>query len=269
MSYAVIAENEESMWHDVTGVSYHFPRKYKRVLVPGTKVIYYKGVLRKSVFRDKRLSDQAHYFATARIGQIYADATSSKGDRFAEIREFRLFQQAVGIRHEGVLIEVIPENRQAFYWRDGVRPMSEDVYRRIVSLANFTDEIGATLVTDRDQVLPDTLAPKSEGAPTLHLTTRYERDPRLREAAIQIHGTTCSACGFNFAMVYGQHGAGYIQVHHVQPLADGAGEHLVDPNSDMDVLCANCHVMVHRYRDRTITVKELKQFLRENCLYNG
>jgi putative restriction endonuclease len=266
MSYAVITENDESQWHDVTGVSYHFPRRYRSLLVPGTDVIYYKGVLRKRKFRDRRSSDGAHYFGTATIGQVYDDATSNKGDLFCEIREFRQFQHAVDIRHDGEFLESIPVNRKAFYWRDGVREITEDVYQRITSLATFAAVLSTVshVVSDAEQSMPESVAAGMEGSKSLRLVSTYERDQKLREAAIRIHGTTCAVCGFNFALVYGQHGAGYIQVHHLQPLADGVGERSVDPATDMDVVCANCHTMIHRYRDRSLSVEELRQLLAHN-----
>ena len=93
------------------------------------------------------------------------------------------------------------------------------------------------------------------------MTTVYERDPKVREAAIKIHGTTCKACDFNFAEVYGQHGAGYIQVHHLRPLSDGPGERIVNPETDLIVLCANCHVMVHRKKNNTLSIDELKRMI--------
>ena len=44
-----------------------------------------------------------------------------------------------------------------------------------------------------------------EGGKKLILTNHYERDSALRAEAIRIHGTTCKACDFEFAKVYGSH----------------------------------------------------------------
>ena len=38
-------------------------------------------------------------------------------------------------------------------------------------------------------------------------------------SAIEIHGDSCKACGFNFGEVYGDHGSGFIHVHHVMPIS--------------------------------------------------
>ena len=45
-----------------------------------------------------------------------------------------------------------------------------------------------------------------EGRREIVYTTRYERSPILRKRAIQIHGTTCTACAFNFYNFYGECG---------------------------------------------------------------
>lgn len=44
---------------------------------------------------------------------------------------------------------------------------------------------------------------------------RYERKATNRLRAIEIHGTTCVVCGFNFEEVYGEHRKDFIEVHHV------------------------------------------------------
>ncbi|WP_411573808.1 HNH endonuclease [Streptomyces fradiae] len=54
----------------------------------------------------------------------------------------------------------------------------------------------------------------------------------------------CEACGFDFETVYGDRGAGYIECHHVLPL-HMAGEGRTKL-SDLALICANCHRMIHR-----------------------
>lgn len=57
-----------------------------------------------------------------------------------------------------------------------------------------------------------------EGKPSLQITTKYERDQKLRKQAILIHGYTCVACGFNFEEFYGDYAKGFIHIHHIEPL---------------------------------------------------
>ncbi len=102
--------------------------------------------------------------------------------------------------------------------------------------------------------------PDIEGRERIGLHVSYERSPKNRELAIEIHGTTCAACGFNFNDFYGREYAdGYIQIHHIKPLSQYEGE--VDPVTDLVPLCANCHVMAHRRKDTVASVDELKALI--------
>lgn len=96
-----------------------------------------------------------------------------------------------------------------------------------------------------------------EGRRIAHYGARYERKPALRLAAIRLHGLTCMGCGFNFEQWYGERGRDYIEVHHCKPLCEGEQE--VDPRTDLVVLCANCHAMVHADPNPTLSVEELKK----------
>jgi HNH endonuclease/EVE domain len=96
-----------------------------------------------------------------------------------------------------------------------------------------------------------------EGGKKLILVNHYERDPALRAEAIRIHGTTCKTCGFDFARVYGSHGDGYIEVHHLRPISSLAEKTPVNPKEDMTVLCSNCHRMIHHRIDNILTLEQL------------
>jgi 5-methylcytosine-specific restriction protein A len=96
--------------------------------------------------------------------------------------------------------------------------------------------------------LPDGVTPGEE-ARRFRWHRRTERNPRLAKQAKQFHGLTCRVCGFNFEASYGGHGAGYIEAHHLVPLAELAsrpGRVTLDPRTDFTVVCANCHRMLHR-----------------------
>ena len=101
-----------------------------------------------------------------------------------------------------------------------------------------------------------------EGGKKAGHINRFERDARLRVAAIKSHGTTYKACGFDFGKVYGRRGAGFIEVHHLQPVSSLKKKTKVDPKKDMTVLCSNCHRMIHRRKDNVLSVEELKRTIR-------
>ncbi|MGY0701802.1 HNH endonuclease [Bacillus subtilis] len=101
-----------------------------------------------------------------------------------------------------------------------------------------------------------------EGSPKDFYGKRYERNPENRLLAIQKHGLNCFVCGFNFEDVYGEHGKDFIEIHHIKPLSSFKKETLINPEKDMIPLCANCHRMIHRKRDKVLQVEELKKMIK-------
>jgi len=109
---------------------------------------------------------------------------------------------------------------------------------------------------------------RTEGGRRVFVSQRAERDVRLRNRAIELHGTSCQACGFNFGHTYGSWGEGFAEVHHLLPLGNkDTGERETDPQKDLIVLCANCHRMAHRKRGITLTVEELKEKINPAARY--
>jgi len=100
--------------------------------------------------------------------------------------------------------------------------------------------------------------PSVEGEKKQRLVNIYERVPSLRAKAIRIHGTVCKICNFNFKQKYGEHGMDFIEVHHLKPLHSLIEPSSINPATDMTVLCANCHRMIHRNRNNPLTIEELK-----------
>lgn len=84
-----------------------------------------------------------------------------------------------------------------------------------------------------------------EGKSYIVETTRYERNPLNRQLCIALKGSSCSICGFNFSVTYGDIGNGYIEVHHVEPLSMLDTEQITDPIKDLIPVCPNCHSMLH------------------------
>ncbi len=100
----------------------------------------------------------------------------------------------------------------------------------------------------------------SEGSVQRILINRYERDPRAREECIRHYGTTCFLCGFDFVVVYGEVMAGFIHVHHLNPLSSVKEEYEVDPIQDLRPVCPNCHAVLHR-RESPYSLDEVREFL--------
>ncbi|MFW6183990.1 MAG: HNH endonuclease [Chloroflexota bacterium] len=69
----------------------------------------------------------------------------------------------------------------------------------------------------------------------------------------------CEVCSFNFEEVYGEHGRGFAECHHLTPLAElRAGQKT--RLSDLAIVCANCHRMIHRGTE-LLTPEELSQLM--------
>lgn len=102
-----------------------------------------------------------------------------------------------------------------------------------------------------------------EGLPSSINSTRYERDPEARKACIQHYGAVCQVCEFEFISLYGELGRGFMHVHHIVPLAKVRAPRMVDPVQDLRPVCPNCHAMIHRDRDRPLTIQELRALIKQ------
>ena len=111
-------------------------------------------------------------------------------------------------------------------------------------------------------LLDDIYFPESEGKEILCQHIRYERSSKNRKKAIDIHGTTCVVCGFNFDKKYGKELAKeFIEIHHVRSLSKM--EMIVNPDTDLVPLCSNCHSMVHRRKGEILSIEILKELIEE------
>lgn len=135
-----------------------------------------------------------------------------------------------------------------------------------VRLATDAQAIRATIQAADDTALSQhPLEPPyegEEGGVVLAMHKRYERDRKLvREKlkAAKAEGPlACQVCAFDFEATYGELGVGYIEVHHINPI------HTLKPGSkvklsDLALLCANCHRMIHR-SPGMISIPELTIF---------
>jgi len=255
-AHAVIVQNDESKWDDVKGDLYNYPRAYRNILTKGCKVIYYKGRMTNRIFAARRLSPEAHYFGTATVGDSIIDPDSPRQDRFCDILEYQEFEKPVPIEVNGQYLEDVSGSRQQNYWRFGVREISRDIYHKILSYATVSSYKRALPNENNEHESFDTL----EGNKRVRYSSYYERNPFHRINAIEIHGLTCMACRFNFEDAYGELGKGFIHVHHNKPLSE-TGPTRINPRTDLSVLCANCHSMIHRNKDKTLSVEELNRLI--------
>lgn len=129
--------------------------------------------------------------------------------------------------------------------------------------------IGLDLLNDEMQNPLETMEIENgvEGKKIRIYTTKYERNPTNRKEAIRIYGTRCMVCDFDFEDVYGELGKDFIEVHHTKPLFSLDQETIVNPQEDLVCLCSNCHRMIHRRRDKILSVDELKEIMEKQSVF--
>ncbi len=130
----------------------------------------------------------------------------------------------------------------------------KDVIVNVLGMILVTDYLALQNEPENELGLP-------EGASSTIVVNKYERSRANRLLCIKHHGTQCWACEMNFSDIYGKFGEGYIEVHHVTPLAEIREEYVPDCKLDLIPLCSNCHSMVHRKREKALTPQELRNLL--------
>jgi 5-methylcytosine-specific restriction protein A len=78
---------------------------------------------------------------------------------------------------------------------------------------------------------------------------KIERNRTAARNTKKFHGTRCQACELKFAKRYGEIGKGFIEAHHLRPIAtlEEGVPVKYDVAADFAVLCSNCHRMIHRF----------------------
>lgn len=113
------------------------------------------------------------------------------------------------------------------------------------------ETIGAGRVPDYDEMSGE---PKgTEGTITKRLINHRKRETKLRRAKIgNVMASTghlrCEVpgCGFEFKERYGELGKEFAEVHHIVPLGGRGSKARTTRLSDLAIVCANCHRMIHR-----------------------
>ena len=107
------------------------------------------------------------------------------------------------------------------------------------------------LLSDDDTELETMEVFGYEGRVRLRLHKIRERDARAaknkKAEALNKHGKlVCEVCQFEFAARYGDHGSGFIECHHREPLSKITDDGRKVTLNDLALVCANCHRMLHR-----------------------
>lgn len=111
---------------------------------------------------------------------------------------------------------------------------------------------GSTTVACGDSIDDESSA--LEGEALMRFVIHRNREVKLRheKIATALQGNNnrliCEVpnCGFDFLRRYGNLGFGYAHVHHLMPLREAAAHGRATKLSELAVVCANCHAMIHR-----------------------
>ena len=131
--------------------------------------------------------------------------------------------------------------------------IKDNIHVSIISQKTVENDIESIKIEDGIQY--------KDGKRKSYYGHRYERDEKNRKKALELHGTSCFGCGFDFEEKYGNRGKGFIEVHHIKPLSHQKKEINIDPGKDLVPLCPNCHRMVHRFPDDILTIAQLRKII--------
>lgn len=148
----------------------------------------------------------------------------------------------------------------------------EEVWAEFADDPDRCNTVAAAIISTLDD--PEAGGPETEvigdieeAAEGRLLTRKHlarERNRKLvmakrKQALNKLGNLKCEVCEFDFGVTYGSRGTGFIECHHIKPvatLAEGNKTHI----NDLALVCANCHRMIHRARP-WLSIEELKGLL--------
>lgn len=121
-------------------------------------------------------------------------------------------------------------------------------------------------ISNRMSVLDDKMTfPEGRQRIEFNRHVKRERRPEVIRAAKNMRlkrdgCLKCEACSFDFSLIYGERGEGFIEGHHTLPIHQmGPRGRNVSP-TEIALVCANCHRMLHRMRPLP-SIDELRQLV--------
>lgn len=106
-----------------------------------------------------------------------------------------------------------------------------------------------------------------EGAVVEHTAYRRKRDQQLKRAALWASRGICAVCGTDYSKLLNGKGVRVLQVHHKRQLAESDTPRL-HSLSDVAVVCANCHALIHLDPRKALGIGILNRMLRRRRAVN-
>lgn len=145
---------------------------------------------------------------------------------------------------------------QASVWNEFIE--NPALLRRTADAIETASQI-ENLLEPADAVDEEDVFPEGHVLTRLHVQRERNRAAvaaKIDQVCGRDGGLACEVCAFDFLSFYGELGRRFAECHHILPLAEGAFSRKTRL-SDLAIVCANCHRMLHRGRP-VLTLAELK-----------
>jgi predicted HNH restriction endonuclease len=267
LSNRVISISEETklLLHDAINSTEYISSigEERRYLLPNSQYVLKSPRGKKQI--PEKLISQRIVRMSKRLDSLNATTTSYSGQLYYASKLLK-----EGISRENVISNVITrfdirDNASARHkLRNMIEENLEDLLKNKERLSSNPDSLIDLKIIERD--IDAEKAEEDEyykdGSTNNYHGKRYERHPQNRKRAIEIHGTSCKICNFNFERFYGEHGKDFIEVHHIQALSTLKDEIIINPEKDLIPVCANCHRIIHRNKSKILSIEEVKKIIR-------
>ncbi len=164
--------------------------------------------------------------------------------------------------------------RDYFFVQDTVWPLEpsqrDEVKRAYIKLnPRLTSKLGELFDNVEPHVSLDDLQTANlfadmsdiEGLRSEYRALRSKRSRRLRNKALALANGVCAVCRRDFSEVLDGLGRRVLQVHHCEQLS-ARDVPSVTRLTDLAVVCANCHLLLHLNNHKTMRVKQSRNLLR-------
>jgi 5-methylcytosine-specific restriction protein A len=158
-------------------------------------------------------------------------------------------------------------NKSGLYWYEFVAPGelkgNSFTWKLNPNLGKVLEELGLLEEVD-PRLYPEfvirTKKDYKEGNKRKYSINIYERNSVARKKCIEYYGAKCSVCDIDFEKYYGKIGKGFIHVHHKKEISRIGKKNKVNPITDLEPVCPNCHSMIHR-KVPAYTINELRSMI--------
>ncbi|MGD9857404.1 MAG: hypothetical protein AB7U20_20870 [Planctomycetaceae bacterium] len=152
------------------------------------------------------------------------------------------------------------QHQRRVNWTPGFQAIPLQVGRpQIVTLVELTADDVNRIERGVSQCFADESA--IEGTRTEIVQFRRERNQSLRNKAFRAANGTCCVCGRDFSKLLGGRGVRVLQVHHCKQLAS-SDKPTKSTMSDLAVVCANCHLLLHLDSKNALSIEDLRKLLK-------